>query len=66
MTTDPPVNTPQFLASFKGFMDQVVRQAPAPEEPREALHELVVEGGELTRHLLGVATAPPAARRDGC
>lgn len=33
MTTEPPINTPEFLASFKGFMDQVVRQAPAPEEP---------------------------------
>lgn len=60
------------------FMRELMRKAAvfaADEGPdlvvedrhlREALHELVVEGGELTRRLLGAATAPPAERRDGC
>jgi hypothetical protein len=33
MSNDHPIPASDFMASFKGFMDEVVRQAPAPEEP---------------------------------
>jgi hypothetical protein len=49
MAAQEPVDTKQFLTSFKGFMDQAVAQAP--------VKELALEGGELTRRLLGASRA---------
>ncbi|HMQ33861.1 MAG TPA: hypothetical protein PKD53_24220 [Chloroflexaceae bacterium] len=60
------------------FMRELMRKAAvfaADEGPelvvedrhlREALHELVVEGGELTRRLLGASTSQPSERRNSC
>ncbi len=31
MSSEQPVSQSEFIASFKGFMDHVVRQAPAPD-----------------------------------
>jgi hypothetical protein len=33
MSTDSTIPTDAFMASFKAFMDQAIRQAPPPEEP---------------------------------
>ncbi len=33
MSSDEPIEASAFMASFKGFMDQVVAHAPLVEEP---------------------------------